>query len=154
MTIAAILLGLVVLGLAVLCGRPLGHYMADVLEGKSVLATRLGAKIETAFYRFAGIDPTRETGWKQYAIGVLLFSVVGTLMVYSLQRLQAWLPLNPEHLANVTPDSSFNTAVSFVTNTNWQGYSGESTMLVYGLGGIIVPFVGIKLVDVVLGLLG
>ncbi|HEY5808397.1 MAG TPA: potassium-transporting ATPase subunit KdpA, partial [Povalibacter sp.] len=128
MTIAAILLGLSLLALAVACGRPLGIYMADVLEGKPAFGTRLGSRIERVIYRLAGIHPTKETGWKQYAIGVLLFSVAGTLVVYALQRLQAWLPLNPQQFASVTPDSSFNTAISFVTNTNWQGYAGESTM--------------------------
>ncbi|HKE95598.1 MAG TPA: potassium-transporting ATPase subunit KdpA [Povalibacter sp.] len=126
--IAAILPGLLLLVIAVLLGRPLGIYMADVLEGKPAFGTRFGAKIENNIYRFAGIDPAKETGWKEYAIGVLLFSTAGALMVYLLQRLQAWLPLNPQNFSAVSPDSSFNTAVSFVTNTNWQGYSGESTM--------------------------
>ena len=67
-------------------------------------------------------------GWLQYALAILLFNVLGVLAVYALQRLQLWLPLNPQAMANVSPDSSFNTAVSFVTNTNWQGYGGESTM--------------------------
>lgn len=128
MTIEAILLGIALLGTVTLCARPLGGYIADVMEGKPILALRLGAKVERAVYRMGGIDPARETGWKQYAIGVLLFSLCGVLFVYLLQRLQAWLPLNPQQFGNVTPDSSFNTAVSFVTNTNWQGYSGESTM--------------------------
>lgn len=128
MTMEAILLGILLLGIVTLCARPLGGYIADVMEGKPVLALRLGANVERVVYRMAGIDPAKETGWKQYAIGVLLFSVCGVLIVYALQRLQAWLPLNPQQFANVTPDSSFNTAVSFVTNTNWQGYSGESTM--------------------------
>ena len=66
--------------------------------------------------------------WKQYALALLLFNTLGALAVYALQRLQAWLPLNPQHFAAVSPDSAFNTAVSFITNTNWQGYSGESTM--------------------------
>lgn len=128
MTIAAILLGMVLLGAVTLCARPLGGYIADVMEGKPILAVRLGSHVERAVYRVAGIDPQQETGWKQYAIGVLAFSVVGVLFVYALQRLQAWLPLNPQAMGNVTPDSSFNTAISFVTNTNWQGYSGESTL--------------------------
>ncbi|WP_349257644.1 potassium-transporting ATPase subunit KdpA [Povalibacter sp.] len=125
---AAILPGLAVLALAVLCGRPLGHYIADVLEGKAASRSRFRLRLERVVYRVAGIDPERESGWKQYAIGVLLFSVVGALFVYVLQRLQVWLPLNPQSFANVTADSSFNTAISFVTNTNWQGYAGESTM--------------------------
>lgn len=66
--------------------------------------------------------------WRQYALAVLAFSLVGFAVVYALQRLQLWLPLNPQQMPNVTPDSSFNTAISFVTNTNWQGYGGEATM--------------------------
>jgi K+-transporting ATPase ATPase A chain len=128
MTIAAIVLGLAVLALATVCGRPLGHYVADVLDGKATPRSRFRFAIERWIYRVAGVDPERETGWKQYAIGVLLFGVVGTLFVYALQRLQGALPLNPQAFGAVTPDSSFNTAVSFVTNTNWQGYAGESTM--------------------------
>ena len=128
MTIEAILLGIVLLGIVTLCAKPVGSYIADVMEGKPILAVRLGSGVERAVYRIAGVDPEKETGWKQYATGVLLFSVLGTLTVYLLQRLQVWLPLNPQKLANVSPDSSFNTAVSFVTNTNWQGYVGELTM--------------------------
>lgn len=128
MTIEAILLGVVLLGVVTLCAKPLGGYIADVMEGKSVLAVRLGSGVERAVYRMAGVDPQKETGWKQYASAVLLFSVLGVLAVYLLQRVQVWLPLNPQKLANVSPDSSFNTAASFVTNTNWQGYAGESTM--------------------------
>ena len=67
-------------------------------------------------------------GWLHYALAILLFNVLGALAVYALQRLQLWLPLNPQAMANVSPDSSFNTAISFATNTNWQGYGGESTM--------------------------
>ncbi|MET0499280.1 MAG: potassium-transporting ATPase subunit KdpA [Steroidobacteraceae bacterium] len=128
MTVEAMVLGIVLLGLVIACARPVGTYIANVMEGKPILALRLGSQLERAIYRMAGIDPARETGWKQYAINVLVFSTCGVLFVYLLQRLQAWLPLNPQAFANVTPDSSFNTAVSFVTNTNWQGYSGESTM--------------------------
>ena len=79
-------------------------------------------------YRLCGIDPLQEMGWKKYAVATLVFNALGALAVYALQRLQLWLPLNPQQFANVSPDSSFNTALSFVTNTNWQGYSGESTM--------------------------
>src|ERR1019366_8377760 len=75
-----------------------------------------------------GIDPRDEMSWKQYAIAMLVFNVLGAVVVYALQRLQLYLPLNPQKFAAVSPDSSFNTAVSFITNTNWQGYSGESTM--------------------------
>jgi len=106
---------------------PLGTYMANVYEGRS-LAARLGAPFERLIYRLCGIDPAQEMRWTQYALAVLWFSLFGLLAAYTLQRLQAFLPFNPQNLGAVSPDSSFNTAVSFVTNTNWQGYGGETTM--------------------------
>jgi K+-transporting ATPase ATPase A chain len=108
--------------------KPLGLYMAHVFEGPAIWPLRLGAPLERALYRLCGIEPGREMGWKEYAAGLLLFNALGALAVYLLQRCQLWLPLNPQKFANVSPDSAFNTAVSFITNTNWQGYSGESTM--------------------------
>ncbi len=116
------------LGIALLCVKPLGSYIADVAEGRPNFALRTGRRFEAFLYRSAGIESGREMSWKQYAIALLLFNVLGALIVYALQRLQLFLPLNPQKLAAVSPDSSFNTAVSFVTNTNWQAYSGESTM--------------------------
>ena len=117
-----------VLGLAVLCVKPLGSYMADVMEGRPIFALRVGGTFENLLYRLSGVDARKEMSWKQYAIALLLFNVLGAVIVYALQRLQLFLPLNPQKFAAVSPDSSFNTAISFVTNTNWQGYSGESTM--------------------------
>ncbi len=111
-----------------LCAKPLGLYIARVMEGKRIWALRVGGPFEAWIYRLGGIDPAMETGWKHYAVALLVFNALGALLVYGLQRLQLWLPLNPQQFTNVTPDSSFNTAVSFITNTNWQGYSGESTM--------------------------
>ena len=108
--------------------KPLGLYMASVMEGRPNLASRIGGPLERLIYRASGIDPSAEMGWKRYMLALLLFNALGTLVLYALQRVQWWLPLNPQQFANVSPDSSFNTAVSFVTNTNWQGYSGESTM--------------------------
>ena len=107
--------------------KPLGSYIADVMEGRS-LALRLGGCIESVLYRLCGVDQEEEMGWLKYALALLLFNVLGALSVYGLQRLQIWLPLNPQAMASVSPDSSFNTAISFATNTNWQGYAGESTM--------------------------
>ena len=107
--------------------RPLGTYMAGVFGDKPSRTHWLGP-IERFFYRIAGVNPQAEMGWKRYAVAVIVVNVLGALAVYALQRLQQWLPLNPQSFGAVTPDSSFNTAVSFVTNTNWQGYSGESTM--------------------------
>ncbi|HEX6705362.1 MAG TPA: potassium-transporting ATPase subunit KdpA [Albitalea sp.] len=103
---------------------PLGGLIVRVMEGRFAF----GRRIEAPLLRIAGVDPDTETGWLPYALGLLLFNLLGALAVYALQRLQAWLPLNPAGFANVAPDSAFNSAVSFATNTNWQGYSGEQTM--------------------------
>jgi K+-transporting ATPase ATPase A chain len=115
-------------GIALLFVRPLGLYIANVMEGEESAATRIGAPLERWFYRLAGIEPNTEMSWKSYAIALLIFNTLGVIFVYLLQRVQSVLPLNPQAFANVSADSSFNTAVSFVTNTNWQGYSGESTL--------------------------
>ncbi|MDB6041639.1 MAG: transporting ATPase, subunit [Gammaproteobacteria bacterium] len=108
--------------------KPMGLYIANVMEGRPIWPLRVGAGVERLIYRLSGVDAGAEMGWRRYTIALLLFNAVGALAVYALQRLQLWLPLNPQQFANVSPDSSFNTAVSFITNTNWQGYSGESTM--------------------------
>jgi K+-transporting ATPase ATPase A chain len=126
-------------GVVLLCVKPVGNYIAAVMQlagdkpahekqGRRNIVLRAGARIEALLYRLSGIDPAEEMPWTQYAIALLLFNVLGAFVVYGLQRLQLSLPLNPQKFAAVSPDSSFNTAVSFVTNTNWQGYSGESTM--------------------------
>ncbi|HYS18390.1 MAG TPA: potassium-transporting ATPase subunit KdpA [Candidatus Binatia bacterium] len=108
--------------------RPLGAFMARVYEGRPCgLDTALGW-LERLIYKVAGVRPGTEMGWKTYAGTMLLFNLAGLLVVYALQRLQGALPLNPQELGAVSPDSSFNTAVSFATNTNWQGYGGETTM--------------------------
>ncbi len=124
---AWLLLGLFLLVLLALV-KPLGAYIAEVMEGRSTWALRLGGPIESVIYRLCGVRKNEEMGWLHYALAILLFNGLGVLAVYALQRLQLWLPLNPQQMANVSPDSAFNTAVSFVTNTNWQGYAGESTM--------------------------
>lgn len=103
---------------------PMGRYIAHVMEGR----LRLASRIENGLFRLCGIKADTEMGWLTYALAILLFNVLGVLAVFALQRLQLWLPLNPQAFGNVTPDSSFNTAISFATNTNWQGYSGEQTM--------------------------
>jgi K+-transporting ATPase ATPase A chain len=102
--------------------------MANVMQGRPTFALRVGGRIEGLIYRLCGINSAEEMSWTQYAIALLLFNVFGAVVVYGLQRLQLFLPLNPQKFAAVSPDSSFNTAISFITNTNWQGYSGESTM--------------------------
>ncbi len=125
---ASLALIAVYLVVALLCVKPVGLYITYVMEGKRIWPLRAGARAESLIYRLCGVDSTAEMGWKKYAIALVLFNGLGALAVYALQRLQFWLPLNPQKFANVSPDSSFNTAVSFITNTNWQGYSGESTM--------------------------
>ncbi|HEX8978158.1 MAG TPA: potassium-transporting ATPase subunit KdpA [Parasulfuritortus sp.] len=125
-THAWLLLGLYLFVLLLLV-KPLGVYIDNVMEGRG-FALRLGGGTEAFLYRLAGVRKDEEMGWLKYALAILLFNVLGVLAVYALQRLQAWLPLNPQAMANVSPDSAFNTAVSFATNTNWQGYGGESTM--------------------------
>jgi len=108
--------------------KPLGAYMAAVYEGRAALAQRVGGPLERLIYRGAGVDPEREMSWSDYALAMLWFNLLGALAVYALQRIQQWLPLNPQAVGAVTPDSAFNTAASFATNTNWQGYAGEGTM--------------------------
>lgn len=104
--------------------KPLGAYIAGVYEGKITFLR----PVENVFYRLSGIDPAREMDWKAYTVAVLLFNAIGFLFVYLTLRLQNLLPLNPQGLVAVPPALSFNTAVSFVSNTNWQAYSGETTM--------------------------
>jgi K+-transporting ATPase ATPase A chain len=116
------------LGLLLVLAKPMGYYMACVYEGKLPAFVRWLAPAENFFYRLSGVDSKQEMHWTQYAMGALWFSLLGVLTVYAMQRLQGLLPLNPQGFGAVTPDSSFNTALSFVTNTNWQGYVGEGTM--------------------------
>lgn len=108
--------------------KPLGWYMARVYRGEPCGIDRIWGWLERGLYRLAGIQSDAEMNWRQYALAMLLFNLLGFVVVYALQRLQPVLPLNPQSLAAVTPDSSFNTAISFATNTNWQGYGGETTM--------------------------
>ncbi len=116
------------LGALLACVKPLGWYMARVYDGQLPGAKSRFGLIERTLYRICGVDPASEMTWKQYSAAVLWFSFAGFLVVYALQRMQGMLPLNSAAMGPVSPDSSFNTAVSFVSNTNWQGYSGETTM--------------------------
>lgn len=120
---AAVLVGVL---LAVI--KPLGAYMARVYGGGASPGDRVFAPVERLLYRVTGVDPDREQRWTTYAYSVLAFSLVSVLLLYALQRLQGALPVNPDALTGVEPNLAWNTAVSFVTNTNWQSYSGESTM--------------------------
>ena len=108
--------------------KPLGSFMARVYQRERTFLDSVIGPLERLIYRVAGIHPAEEMDWKQNAMAFLLFSFVGLIVVYALQRLQQLLPLNPQGLGAVSPDSSFNTAVSFSTNTNWQAYGGETTM--------------------------
>ncbi len=108
--------------------KPLGWYMARVYQGEPCGLDRALGWLERFLYRLAGVDPRQEMSWRGYALCVLLFNAAGLVVVYVLLRLQGLLPLNPRHLEGVPADLSFNTAVSFATNTNWQNYGGESTL--------------------------
>ncbi|HTY35808.1 MAG TPA: potassium-transporting ATPase subunit KdpA [Bacteroidota bacterium] len=108
--------------------RPLGAFMARVYQRERTFLDPLLGPVERLIYRLARINPDEEMDWKDNAVAMLLFNVVGLFVVYALQRLQYVLPWNPQGLSAVSPDSSFNTAVSFASNTNWQGYGGETTM--------------------------
>ena len=123
-------IGLLVVYLAVLLAIApfLGRYIRVAMENGQSRLTAWGRPLERGIYRLAGIDPQAEMGWKRYALAVLAFNILGIVAVYALQRLQGLLPLNPAGMGAVSPDSSLNTAISFVANTNWQGYGGESTM--------------------------
>ncbi len=114
------------LGVLAALSYPLAIYLARI--GDPAPIGGIVGKLERIIYRAAGVDAAQDMPWTRYAVALLLFNALGVAVVYLAQRLQVWLPLNPQAMANVTPDSAFNTAVSFVTNTNWQGYSGESTM--------------------------
>jgi K+-transporting ATPase ATPase A chain len=130
-------------GVILLLTKPLGAYMALVFAGEGAIAKRFFAPVERLVYRVLMIDAAREMGWKRYAGAVLLFSAVGFVIVYGLQRLQAGLPLNPQDLPNTTSHLAFNTAASFTSNTNWQSYGGETTLgyLVQMLGLTVQNFV-------------
>ncbi len=116
---------LVILGILI---KPLGIYMAKVYEGETLGIMNILSPIENFIYKICGIKKEEEMSWQMYATAVLLFSLTGVVVLYLIQRLQNILPLNPQQFSSVSPASAFNTAVSFVTNTNWQGYSGETTM--------------------------
>ena len=114
--------------LVLVCAKPLGIYMARVFERERTLADGVFRPIERLIYRLTGIDETHEMRWTEYAVVMLLFSLVTMLVTYAIERLQHALPLNPQHLAGVVPDLALNTAASFTTNTNWQSYVPETTM--------------------------
>src|SRR5689334_3886591 len=108
--------------------KPLGWYMARVSQGQSCGTYRPLGSLERLIYRLAGVNPAQEMTWRTYTVALLAFNFVGLIGLYVLLRIQQWLPLNPQHFPANSADSAFNTAVSFATNTNWQGYGGETTM--------------------------
>src|SRR5271154_4407423 len=118
----------VFLAIIVALTRPLGGYLMRVAQGERQALTPALGWLERGFYRVAGVDPNEEQSWLTYAVGMLVFKAAGFLLLYAILRLQTVLPLNPAGQGEIAPDLSFNTAVSFLTNTNWQFYSGETTM--------------------------
>ena len=108
--------------------KPMGIFLYRVFEKKATLLDFALRPIEKLIYKATGIDEQKEMAWKEYGVAMLLFSGVSLVLLYLMERLQYWLPWNPQKFANVAPDLAWNTAVSFTTNTNWQSYSGESTM--------------------------
>ncbi len=128
MTLNNLVQGGLYVALLILLAWPLGAFMARVYEGRPTLLDFILGPVERFLYRLAGVKPEAEMKWTAYAGAMLVFNLCGLLAVYSIQRLQDVLPLNPQGLGPVSPDSAFNTAVSFATNTNWQGYGGETTI--------------------------
>ncbi len=119
---------LVYFGVLTLLTRPLGGFIYRVLEGKPTIISRVLGPIERGFYKLAGVKPQAEQHWTTYTMAMLIFNLVCFVSLYALQLAQKHLPLNPQGMDNLTPDLAFNTAISFITNTNWQSYGGESTM--------------------------
>jgi len=121
-----LILGFIALVMAM--AKPMGAWLFAIYEGRRIWLTRILGPVERGLYWAGGVDPAKEQGWRGYAVAMLMFNVVGLFLLYALQRLQGVLPLNPQDLPAVATPVAFNTSVSFVTNTNWQSYGGESTM--------------------------
>jgi len=139
MTLVGWLQVALVFALVLVAAAPLGAFVATVLAGERSFLTPVFGPVERLLYRAAGVDPAREQGWLGYALAMLAFNAAGFVLLYAILRLQGVLPLNPQGFAAVPPDLAFDTAVSFVTNTNWQNYAGESTMSNFGqMAGLTV----------------
>ena len=130
MTIPGVVQILVFFGLILLVTKPLGAYMARVFGGERTLFAPVLRPVERLLYRLFRVDEQQDMRWTTYGLAMLAFSVVGGLFTYALLRMQGWLPLNPQHFTGtqMTPDLSFTAAMSFMTNTNWQSYSPETTV--------------------------
>lgn len=118
----------IILATVLLAAVPLGSFMAKTYAGKRTFLSPVLGPVERGFYALAGVDPAHEQGWRAYALAMLLFNAAGFVLLYAILRLQGFLPFNPQGFGALSPDLAFNTAVSFVTNTNWQSYGGETTM--------------------------
>ena len=128
MTVAGWAQILVFCAIIVALAKPLGAYMTRVFEGERTFLSPLFGPVERVFYAAAGIDPKTDQRWTSYATSMLVFNLLGFLALYAVLRLQDVLPLNPQGMSAMTPDLALNTAASFVTNTNWQSYGGETTL--------------------------
>lgn len=115
-------------GLLLILVKPVGLWLFALYEGRRTPLHGLLGPVERGFYRLSGIDPREEQGWRRYAVHMLVFNTALLLLTYTLLRMQAVLPLNPQHLGAVSGHLAFNSAISFTSNTNWQSYAGESTM--------------------------
>ncbi|TMB15991.1 MAG: potassium-transporting ATPase subunit KdpA, partial [Deltaproteobacteria bacterium] len=128
MTANDVLQTLLYLAVLLALTKPLGVYMAHVYEGERTLLDPVLGPLERFLYRAAGVRADEGMTWKTYTLAMLAFNALSVVVVYVMQRVQGWLPLNPQQFGAVSADSAFNTATSFATNTNWQGYGGEMTM--------------------------
>jgi potassium-transporting ATPase potassium-binding subunit len=128
MSINGWLLIALLLFLVIAAARPIGIYIARIVAGERSFLTPVLNPVESGFYQLAGVNPAREQSWLGYTLAMLAFNAAGFFLLYAIQRLQAFLPLNPQAFGNIAPDLAFNTSVSFITNTNWQACGGETTM--------------------------
>ncbi len=151
MSIAGWLQIILILALVVVAAVPLGGYIVRALAGDDNFLSPVLAPVERGLYRAAGVDVRKEQGWLAYTMAMLVFSLFHLLVLYAMQRLQNHLPLDPQGFDPVAPDLAFNTSMSFVTNTNWQNYAGETTlthfvqMLGLTVHKFISPAVGIAM---------
>nr|HMT20906.1 potassium-transporting ATPase subunit KdpA [Promineifilum sp.] len=152
MTLLDIIQVIVFIGLLIVCTPVLGGYMKRVFDGERTFLSPVLRPVERAIYRLTGVNPEDEQTWKQYTLALLVFNVLGFLALFLMQLLQGVLPLNPERLPGVEPLLAFNTATSFMTNTNWQSYAGEVTlsqltqMMGLGVQNFLSPATGIAVV--------